>query len=113
MARWRLSIALAVMALAIAGQAAAQQRPHLTLTDRSPLKVHGTGFHGHERVWVVAHAGAGRRFTRRVTASGSGGFSASLVGRSRPCGHVRISATGSRGSVARLSGLNFPACIVD
>ncbi len=110
MARWRLCIPVAAAALAIAGQTAAQSasRAHLSLADRSPLTIRGTGFHRHERVRVVAHAGG--TFTRRVTASRSGGFTVSFTSQSAPpCGPLSISARGSLGSRA-LTHIKQPEC---
>jgi hypothetical protein len=117
MARWCLCVAVGVVALAIAGQAGAQpralrQRAHLSLTDRNPVKVRGAGFRSHEHVTVVGIIGPGQPITRHVRASSAGGFAASLRGHMQPCGGGRITATGSRGSVAVLH-LNLPRCIAD
>jgi hypothetical protein len=91
----------------------AASSPHLALVDASPLKVRGSGFHSHERVKVVATSN-GSRHTRRVRASRTGRFVASFTpGSTRPCGALRVTATGKRGSHAALRGVRWPDCIVD
>jgi hypothetical protein len=112
MLRWGLIIALAVLALLLAGHPAAQSRSHprLALTTMSPLTVRGTGFHRRERVRVVA-SGGGTQTTRHVKARRSGGFVVSFAGH-RPCGVLTVRATGSAGSRARLGGIRVPECMV-
>jgi hypothetical protein len=115
--RGRLLILLTTVALVTAGQAAAQpqaSRSHarLSLSQPNPLKVRGAGFHRHERVRVVARIDGAAPMTRHVKARRSGGFVVSFPAASGPCGHLRVSATGSEGSRAALSNIRVPDCIV-
>src|SRR5947208_2850522 len=55
----RLLVASALAALALAGPAAADVRPHLRLASTEPPIVRGGGFPGHERVTVLAVAVVG------------------------------------------------------
>jgi hypothetical protein len=117
--RWSLIIALVAGAVAIGGHAAAQPQaqasrshPRLSLAQRSPLKVRGAGFRRHERVRVVARAGAGAPSTRHVKAGRSGTFVVSFPGRpAARCGLLLVRATGSRGSRAAV-GVRSPECNV-
>lgn len=91
----------------------AASSPHLALVDASPLAVRGSAFHAHERVKVVARSN-GIRHTRRVRASRTGRFVATFKpGSTRPCGTLRVTAAGARGSHATLHGVRWPDCIVD
>lgn len=114
----RLCIPLAAVVLAVGGRAAAQprstdSRAHLVLAGRSPLKIRGAGFHRRERVRIVARFGAGARMTRRVRADRAGRIAVTFPGGSSPpCGHLRVSATGSLGSRARIAGIKMPDCVV-
>jgi hypothetical protein len=106
-------LGLTVAALSLTAPAAAQPHARIALRDGSPDVIRGTAFHPHERVTLHVHPGRGRWFTRHVTASASGTFSAPLNRTSTPpCGGFTATAVGSLGSRAQLPGLMFPDCIV-
>jgi hypothetical protein len=109
MRRLVLVLAVASAALALAGPAYAAR---LSLSDRRPVTLRGSGFHHRERVRVTVRESSGRRVVRRVTASRHGTFRLTIAQSTPPCGHWAASATGSFGSRARLTGIMFPDCIV-
>lgn len=95
------NIALTTLAaLALAGLAsAATAQPRLRLTDGTPLTVAGTGFRSHEHVKVVYRAD--QMWTRNVTATTAGSFTARFAGVTfQACKLHRLTATGSLGSRA-------------
>jgi hypothetical protein len=96
------SIALATLALAAAGGSAfgsTAQGPHLRVMDSTPLTVSGAGFRNHEQVQVTYHAD--QTWTRRVTATAAGTFTARFAGVTfQTCKTHRLSAVGSMGSKA-------------
>lgn len=97
-----------VLTLALAGAAVATPtRPALSLADRSPLALRGTGFVPREAVRVVVVA-AGERRVRLVRASARGTFVATFAGVSvhDACSLV-ARAVGSRRSYAKLP---LPLC---
>lgn len=107
-------ILLTLVALLLAAPAAFAARAHVSLhLGGSRPVVHGRAFHAHERVTLHVHPGRGKAFTRHLRAGAKGTFAAALTGlTSPPCGNFRLSATGSLGSRASLTGLMFPGCLI-
>lgn len=97
------------LAVAVPLMFAVHHHPHLSLSGEV---VHGTGFHSREHVRVVVKKRSGARFTRRVVATRSGAFRASFAQVNGPCERFTITAYGTLGSDATLSGMKFPDCIV-
>jgi hypothetical protein len=101
-----LTAALLAACAAVPGEAATAR---LTLRTTTPLAVHGSGFHRHERVRVVVRYGA--TYTHRVRATSSGRFTTAF-GRINVdrCSGFLMMATGRRGSRATLRRPPLPAC---
>jgi hypothetical protein len=109
MGRSWLAIAPVAVALAASG---AHHRPHLAISGAAPVHVRGTGFHSRERVRVVLRERAGATLVKRVTATRAGAIDAPFGEPSGPCVRFSVTATGSLGSLATLTGMKFPDCIV-
>src|SRR3954453_11123207 len=108
----RVCLLIAAAVVGVAGPAAAPGRAHLSLTARQPPNVKGTGFHRHEQVTVVVRQNWGERLTRHARATGGGGFAVTFTDSIPPCGNFTVSATGSQGSRATLTGMRFPDCVI-
>jgi hypothetical protein len=90
-------------------------RPALTLVDRSPVVVRGTGFIARERVLVTVRSGVLRAW-QRASASARGAFVLRFDGlRLTACTGGTLVATGRQGSVAQLKlGLReCPGPVID
>jgi hypothetical protein len=100
----------AIAALGLSSEMRSPAQPSLRVIDRSPFTVQGRHFRSRERVKVTLAKDARVR-TRRVTASGSGVFSAAApeVAVDR-CDTIMVRAVGSAGSRAQLKLLPQPAC---
>jgi hypothetical protein len=83
----------------------------LAIAGTGPLHIHGVHFHRHEHVRIVIGRASGVTYTKRVTATATGAFTASFAGdQIAPCGRFTVSATGALGSRAQLTGMKFPNC---
>jgi hypothetical protein len=112
MGRTALAGAFVVVALgASAGQSATHITsgpPAMSIVDRTPLTLRGTGFGAGERVRVLVRSPGSAQ--KRVTASRRGLFVAAFSKTSyNRCSGLTAFAIGSRGSRARLL-LPAPAC---
>jgi len=103
--------ALIGLALGASAPSAVNLPPRLRLVDRSPFTVDGRSFNPSERVRVtVSASGVVERKTVRTSRPGS--FRAVFAGLTLgPCTGFRVSASGSRGSRAKLSPPPLPACM--
>ena len=100
----RVLAVLATIAIAAAGsaaQAAGPTRAALKLTRSAPATVHGSGFHGHERVRLILRRSIRDIELRSVTAGAAGTFTATFrqidLG---PCSGFTLTAIGNAGSRA-------------
>jgi hypothetical protein len=103
---------VALLSVALAAPAGAHLRPHLSLARSEPPMVRGGGFHQRERVKVVVIQSWGAKLVKRTRANRAGRFRVSFPNANPPCGNYRVTATGSRGSRAALIGMKFPACVI-
>jgi hypothetical protein len=103
----RTVVALLIVALTAAGAAMAfchstGSQPHLRLVSGTPLKAHGTGFYGRERIRATART-SGQVRLRRVTTDARGAFTVSFRALALdPCTGLTIVAVGARGDRAAL-----------
>jgi hypothetical protein len=97
----RLCLLAAVLtALVLAGLATGGTGPRVRLTDPSPARVEGAGFHSRETVRVTLTTATLTR-TRRIVAGPGGGFASVWAGVSvDPCAAWKVVATGNEGSSA-------------
>jgi hypothetical protein len=107
-----LLIALVAAALLTAAPAGAHLRPHVSLAGSEPPMLRGAGFHKRERVKVVVRQNWGAKLVKHVTAGSSGRFKVTFPNATPPCGHYRVTATGSFGSRAVLAGMKLPDCVI-
>jgi hypothetical protein len=95
--------AAGLLAVAVVAPASATSAtPSITLADRAPVVVHGTGFAARERVLVTLRSGFARAEKHaRATYRGSFvvRFDAIML---TPCEGAAVVAAGARGHVARL-----------
>jgi hypothetical protein len=110
--RARLPIALLSAALLAAAPAGAHLRPHVSLARSEPPMIRGGGFHQRERVKVVVVQNWGAKLVKRTTANRAGRFKVAFPNATPPCGHYRVTATGSFGSRAVLAGMKLPDCVI-
>jgi hypothetical protein len=110
MSRITFISALILVGLAASGasQSATSQQADMTVVDRAPLTLRGTGFAANERVRVIVRVA--RRKQMRLTASRRGSFQAAFRGLSyNRCSGLTAFAFGSRGTRAQLV-LPAPVC---
>jgi hypothetical protein len=89
----------------------AQVSPRLQLVDRSPVTIAGRGFKPTEQVRITV-AAQGVVEKKTVRASSSGRFRVIFNDlRLGFCTGLHVSATGARGSRAKLSPPQLPACL--
>ena len=117
MARWRTSLAVLALPLALAltgcgredlrgGGSEPAAKPTLAPVQQQPLRVEGTGFRPGEKVALAAKGSKSSH--ARVTANGSGEFTAVFRGL-ESCDSVTVVAVGSQGSRAEFN-LSQIAC---
>ncbi|MGH3080686.1 MAG: hypothetical protein ACRDNH_06060 [Gaiellaceae bacterium] len=108
----RATLATIVVLIALTGTGAVQGASSgvtkLTIVDRTPLTLRGTGFAAGERVRLVVRTTSTRQL--RLSATRSGSFLAAFRATSyNRCSGLNAFAFGSRGSRAQLV-LPAPAC---
>ena len=103
---------IALLSVGFAAPAGAHLRPHLSLARSEPPMIRGAGFHQRERVKVVVIQNAGSKLVKRTRANRAGRFRVSFANANPPCGNYRVTATGSRGSRAALIGMKLPLCVI-
>lgn len=108
-------IAIAGLALLAAAPAATPSssatRATVSLVDRDPVVVSGTGFAPSERVTLRVRPVGGPAFSRVVTVRRSGRFVTTFATREVPeCAAVVVTAMGARGTRATLQARIPPPC---
>ena len=104
-----LAVLLVAGLLPSAGASGSGSKARLTVVDRSPVSVHGAGFHAGEAVRVRAIVRGGPRLAKSVVAGRNGAFRARFASLSAGrCSLVTVQATGARGS--RASYTSYPLC---
>ena len=84
--------------VAAGSHAAAASRAHVSVTDRSPFTVHGSGFRRGEHVTVTASVPG--HLARKAVTAGAGTFTVRFAMTVKACAAFQVRAVGSLGDTA-------------